>query len=172
MSELQAQHVTSSGNIETWVAWLSFICLFVFWWLQLLFYTAEAEAAHNRAAGIWAISANCVFLWSNLERDSLLGVMLKHVSRRNRIVSWWGTASLCACSRVWGWMLFTWWGVSPKSMWLFMQWGANGHCWEGVVESALSSGHGSLHPRSSYGITMWFDKFQTIEIQRQRHDFF
>lgn len=91
--------------------------------------------------------------------------MLKHVSRRNRIVSWWGTASLCACSRVWGWMLFTWWGVSPKSMWLFMQWGANGHCWEGVVESALSSGHGSLHPRSSYGITTWFDKFQTIEIQ-------
>lgn len=91
--------------------------------------------------------------------------MLKHVSRRNRNVSWWGTASLCTCSRVWDWMLFTWWGVSPKSMWLFMQWGANGHCWEGVVESALSSGHGSLYPRSSYGITTWFDKFRTIEIQ-------
>lgn len=89
--------------------------------------------------------------------------MLKYVSRRNRIADWCNkrNTSLCAYPRVWGWVRFSWWDVSLKSTWVFVPWGANGWCREGVVESASSFGHGCLHPRWSHGIINWFDTFWT-----------
>lgn len=92
--------------------------------------------------------------------------MLECASRRNKIASWYnkGNVSPCACPRAWGWVHFSWWGSSPKSVWLFLcnnvpHWIVLGS--RGGINS-LSSGCGSLYPMWSCGSTNWFGTFWTL----------